>query len=1087
MSNTTIQLKKSGQSGNTPADLNYGEVAINYADGKLFYKNGVGIKSIENQKTFSTINANNSLIIATTPTDILSLVAGSNITINSNTTTKTVTINSISDDTVAFAAYAQANTAAANTVYLNAVNDLQNTNITSVNTFTQAAYNKANNALANTAGAIFGGDLLIGAGGKLNVLTVGGDEGGEILLGKAVSNTTLDGVGVTIDVYQNKIRFFEQGGSARGFYLDISTGGGGASTNIMSGGGGDDTVAFAAYAQANNASGNTVALQSQMTTTNTNITSVNTFTQAAFNTANTAASNTIYLQTVNDNQNTSISAIDTLATAAYGKANAEGEINNTQNTNITSINTFTQAAYNTANLKFNTSGGTITGNTTIQQNLVVEGDLSVLGNSVTIGTSSLVVEDSLIFLANGNITTDAVDIGVVGQYNPGSGLEHTGIFRDPNLKEWILFQGYTPEILSNTLINFSNPSFRYANLYANVVKSNVISSYIRVNGLDVNNTMTNAWNSANAGVALATAAYVAANTAQATPNVRGISSSGTYYPIFVDSNNAVATAESLYTDGGLSYDPATNFLTAGFFIGPISGTTGSFSSYVQVTGDNDYVAWGANTDTRMMYNGTANTINLQMQFDATSFDIDYFNGVTSANKFRFYRANGDFQIFDGGIVFRDGTKQNTETLTIATAAYAQANNASGNTVALQAVNSTQNTNITSVNTLATAAYGQANAASSVNSTQNTNITSVNTFAQAAYNEANGAVQTGFTTISANAVSITPASNADTLTISAGNNISISACTTTKTITISSTASGGGSSGGFTYNTTPPASGNTAGDRWVDSDDGTLYTYVNDGNSSQWVDFSTSATSSSVGGGAANAILYQAGVGNTTFTSVGTQGQLLMAGVGGVPIWAAQTALRIANTQITGLIASAQLSNTAVTTGTYGGSTAIPVITVDQQGRITGAANANITSGTTITNETASGSTYYPIVTVATSGSISVANVSSTKLTYVPSTGTLSSTIITSTSDEKLKENIVTISNPIDTIKKLRGVEYNWKDNGNKSMGVIAQEVEKVLPYLVSENENGKTVMYQNMIGLLIEAVKEQQKQIDELRGKLDAN
>ena len=482
--------------------------------------------------------------------------------------------------------------------------------------------------------------------------------------------------------------------------------------------------------------------------------------------------------------------------------------------------------------------------------------MSVLGNSVTIGTSSLVVEDSLIFLANGNITTDAVDIGVVGQYNPGSGLEHTGIFRDPNLKEWILFQGYTPDILSNTLINFSNPSFRYANLYANVVKSNVISTYITVNGLDVNNTMTNAWNTAN-------------------------------------------------------------------------------------------------------------------------------NGVT-----------------------------------LATAAYAQANNASGNTVALQAVNTTQNTN----------------------------ITSVNTFAQAAYNEANGAVQTGFTTISANAVSITPASNADTLTISAGNNISISACTTTKTITISSTASGGGgSSGGFTYNTTPPASGNTAGDRWVDSDDGTLYTYVNDGNSSQWVDFSTAATPASVGGGTANAILYQAGVGNTTFTSVGTQGQLLMAGVGGVPIWAAQTALRIANTQITGTI------------------------------------------GATIVDDTTTATTLYPLFEDATSGTLTTVNVSSTKLTYVPSTGTLSSTIITSTSDEKLKENIVTISNPIDTIKKLRGVEYNWKDNGNKSMGVIAQEVEKVLPYLVSENENGKTVMYQNMIGLLIEAVKEQQKQIDELRGKLDAN
>ena len=74
-------------------------------------------------------------------------------------------------------------------------------------------------------------------GQTLSVLYGVGDEGGEILLGKAATNTTLTGSGITVDVYQNKLRFFEQGGSARGFYLDISTGGGGASTNLASGGG----------------------------------------------------------------------------------------------------------------------------------------------------------------------------------------------------------------------------------------------------------------------------------------------------------------------------------------------------------------------------------------------------------------------------------------------------------------------------------------------------------------------------------------------------------------------------------------------------------------------------------------------------------------------------------------------------------------------------------------------------------------------------------------------------------------------------------------------------------------------------------
>ena len=67
-----------------------------------------------------------------------------------------------------------------------------------------------------------------------------GDEGGEIQLGKP-PNGTLAG-GITIDAFQNKLRFFEQGGSARGFYLDISSGGAGVSTAIGSGSGAQGTT-----------------------------------------------------------------------------------------------------------------------------------------------------------------------------------------------------------------------------------------------------------------------------------------------------------------------------------------------------------------------------------------------------------------------------------------------------------------------------------------------------------------------------------------------------------------------------------------------------------------------------------------------------------------------------------------------------------------------------------------------------------------------------------------------------------------------------------------------------------------------------
>ena len=91
MSNTAIQLKKSGISGNTPVDLVHGEVAINYADGKLYYKDGVGgISYITNQDTFGSISSNGSLILATSPTDVLTLTPNNGISIYTDTDNKRI-------------------------------------------------------------------------------------------------------------------------------------------------------------------------------------------------------------------------------------------------------------------------------------------------------------------------------------------------------------------------------------------------------------------------------------------------------------------------------------------------------------------------------------------------------------------------------------------------------------------------------------------------------------------------------------------------------------------------------------------------------------------------------------------------------------------------------------------------------------------------------------------------------------------------------------------------------------------------------------------------------------------------------------
>ena len=90
------------------------------------------------------------------------------------------------------------------------------------------------------------------------------------------------------------------------------------------------------------------------------------------------------------------------------------------------------------------------------------------------------------------------------------------------------------------------------------------------------------------------------------------------------------------------------------------------------------------------------------------------------------------------------------------------------------------------------------------------------------------------------------------------------------------------------------------------------------------------------------------------------------------------------------------------------------------------------------------------------------------------------------SDMALKEDIYEIENALDKVKKLRGVHFTKKADKSKEIGVVANEVEKVVPELVDEVEDEKlgtikTMKYANTVGLLIEAVKDLSKQVEELK------
>jgi hypothetical protein len=147
------------------------------------------------------------------------------------------------------------------------------------------------------------------------------------------------------------------------------------------------------------------------------------------------------------------------------------------------------------------------------------------------------------------------------------------------------------------------------------------------------------------------------------------------------------------------------------------------------------------------------------------------------------------------------------------------------------------------------------------------------------------------------------------------------------------------------------------------------------------------------------------------------------------------------------------------------------LSVTGDGAFTGIVTANTFSGNVVaTNLSASG-----ISTL--SGSLSV--VGSSSLANV-SAGIITCTDLNSTSDAVYKKDVETITNALDIVGNLRGVRFTWKATDLPSMGVIAQELESVLPDLVSTSET-KSVNYNGLIAILIEAVKELKEEVAQLK------
>jgi hypothetical protein len=161
------------------------------------------------------------------------------------------------------------------------------------------------------------------------------------------------------------------------------------------------------------------------------------------------------------------------------------------------------------------------------------------------------------------------------------------------------------------------------------------------------------------------------------------------------------------------------------------------------------------------------------------------------------------------------------------------------------------------------------------------------------------------------------------------------------------------------------------------------------------------------------------------------------------------------------------------------------ITVSGQDDIDATSNSSVLSfaaGANVTITTDSGTNTVTIDSVG--GSTATGDVNPTPNTVVQrdGSGDAYANNFISSSDARLKENITPIENAIDIVEQLNGVHFTWKGTGSQQIGLIAQEVEKVLPEIVYGNEL-KSLNYPVLVSVLIEAIKELNERVSNLENK----
>ena len=243
----------------------------------------------------------------------------------------------------------------------------------------------------------------------------------------------------------------------------------------------------------------------------------------------------------------------------------------------------------------------------------------------------------------------------------------------------------------------------------------------------------------------------------------------------------------------------------------------------------------------------------------------------------------------------------------------------------------------------------------------------------------------------------------------------------------------------------------------------------DADSSNWVAFQAPATISS----------------NITWTLPATDGsnnQVLTTNASGTLSWTSKDVAIVDQTS------SSTVHYVTLTTATSGVAATLNTSSTrlsfqPSTGVLTLTGISGYSAAVAIAADNTTNATRFPIFVSAATGNLTPTT--DDGYTYNPSTGTLTAVILTASSDARLKENVRPITGALTLVQQLEGVLFNRIGQTAEEIGVIAQQVEKIVPQLVHTDDKGmKSVAYANAVALLIEAVKDQQIQIEELKGRL---